>query len=233
MPTVDTIAQKYTFSYHHKAVADLCIITFFYLLQVGDYTTPAPTAQQRQRTIALQQCDVQLWCCGILLNPGAPLNTLLTDKSATICIANMKNGTKNAVVHHKAIRDVLCPVAALARRLHNIQPGSKQRPISTVFPLHKEPTRVSDRNITIAVRWGATRDGLLERGYTLNQVSLHSLCSGGAIALKLSGASTDTIMRVGRWTSNTYMMYIHSLIGALSKGLAWKMSRHHTFHNVG
>jgi hypothetical protein len=53
MSTVDTIAQKYTFSYHHKAVADLCTIAFFYLLRVGEYTTPAPTAQQRQCTIAL------------------------------------------------------------------------------------------------------------------------------------------------------------------------------------
>jgi hypothetical protein len=53
------------------------------------------------------------------------------------------------------------------------------------------------------------------------------------MALKLLGASTDTIMRVGRWTSNTYMMYIHTQIGALAKGLAWRMSRHHTFHNEG
>ena len=80
------------------------------------------------------------------------------------------NGTKNAVVHHEAIGGHLCPVAALARRLHNIQLGSKQCPISTVFHLDKQPTRVSDQDITMAVRWGATRDGLLEGGYTLNRV---------------------------------------------------------------
>ena len=53
------------------------------------------------------------------------------------------------------------------------------------------------------------------------------------MALKLAGESTDTIMRVGWWTSNTYMTYIHAQIGALAKGLAWRMSQHHTFHNVG
>jgi hypothetical protein len=53
------------------------------------------------------------------------------------------------------------------------------------------------------------------------------------MALKLAGATTDTIMRMGRWTSNTYMTYIHAQIGALTKGIAWKMSRNHTFHNVG
>jgi hypothetical protein len=53
------------------------------------------------------------------------------------------------------------------------------------------------------------------------------------MALKLAGESLDTIMRVGRWTSLTYMTYIHAQIGALAKGLAWKMSKQHTFHNVG
>jgi hypothetical protein len=39
-------------------------------------------------------------------------------------------------------------------------------------------------------------------------------------------------MRIGRWTSLTYLTYIHSQIGALAKGVAWKMSKFH-FQNVG
>ncbi len=53
------------------------------------------------------------------------------------------------------------------------------------------------------------------------------------MALKLAGESSDTIMGVGRWTSRTYMTYIHAQIGALAKGLAWRMSRQYTFHDVG
>jgi hypothetical protein len=59
------------------------------------------------------------------------------------------------------------------------------------------------------------------------------LRAGGAMALKLSGASDSTIMRVGRWTSLTYLTYIHTQIGALTAGLAWKMSTAFTFQNVG
>ena len=69
--------------------------------------------------------------------------------------------------------------------------------------------------------------------YTIDRVSSHSLRAGGAMALKLAGATTDTIMRRGRWTSNMYMTYIHAQIGALTKGIAWRMSRNHMFHNVG
>ena len=140
MLTVKKIAQKYHFSYHHRAVADLCIIAFFYLLQVGEYTTPAIKLKRRKRTIALRKCNIRLWCKGILLEPTAELATLLTADSGTICITNTKNGTKGAVVHHNAIGGTLCSVAALARRLHNIRQGSHTCPISTVFHLAKQPT---------------------------------------------------------------------------------------------
>ncbi len=53
------------------------------------------------------------------------------------------------------------------------------------------------------------------------------------MALKLSGASDSTIMQVGRWTSLTYLTYIHMQIGALTAGLAWQMSKAFTFQNVG
>jgi hypothetical protein len=79
-------------------------------------------------------------------------------------------------------------------------------------------SKVSDRDIGIAVRWGATYDGLLLKDYTLNRISSHSLRAGGAMTLKLSGASVSTIMRVGRWTSLTYLTYIHTQIGALTAG---------------
>jgi hypothetical protein len=53
------------------------------------------------------------------------------------------------------------------------------------------------------------------------------------MALKLSGASDSTIMRVGQWTSLMYLTYIHMQIGALMAGLAWRMSKAFTFQNVG
>jgi hypothetical protein len=53
------------------------------------------------------------------------------------------------------------------------------------------------------------------------------------MAMKLSGASDSTIMKVGWWTSLTYLTYIHLQIGTLTAGLAWRMSTAFTFQNVG
>ncbi len=81
--------------------------------------------------------------------------------------------------------------------------------------------------------WGATFDCLLDKGYTLNCVSSHSLWAGGVMAMKLSGATDSTIMRIGWWMSLMYLTYIHSQIVALSVGVAWKMSQEFTSQNVG
>jgi hypothetical protein len=105
--------------------------------------------------------------------------------------------------------------------------------LDTVYYSSRGPSKVTDQNIGVAVRWGATYDGLLLKGYTLNRISSHSLHAGGAMALKLAGALDSTIMRVGWWTSLTYLTYIHTQIGALTAGLALKMSTAFTFQNVG
>ncbi len=229
--TIMQIATQYKFSDHHEAVADLVVVAFFYLLRVGEYTTSA--SKQEKRTIPLRKCDVRLWKDGKLLDHGLGRDALLEADSATISIANTKNGTKGAVVHHDAIGGVICPVAALARRIANLQGMKETCWLSMVCHTSGRVTRVSDQCITVAVRWGATFDRLLEKGYTLNRVSSHSLWARGAMAMKLSRAMDSTIMRIGRWTSLTYLTYIRSQIGDLSMGVAWKMSREFTFQNVG
>ncbi len=73
----------------------------------------------------------------------------------------------------------------------------------------------------------------MAKGYMVDRVSFHSFCTSGAMAMKLSGAMDSTLMRIGRWTSLTYLTYIHSQIGVLLVGVAWKMSQQFTFRNIG
>jgi hypothetical protein len=176
-----------------------------------------------------------MWHEGVLIPHLVGLPMLLTADSATICIANTKNGTKGTVVHHDAFGGPICPVAALARRIANIQQAKSLRcPINSVFLLAGRcPTLVSDRDIGMAIRWGATFDCLLTCGYTLDRISSHSLQAGGAMAIKLGGALDSTILQVGRWSSLTYLTYIHSQIGALTAGLSKLMAKQWTFQKCG
>jgi hypothetical protein len=63
-------------------------------------------------------------------------------------------------------------------------------------------------------------------------LSSHSLRAGGTMAMKLSGASGSTIMKVGQWSSLTYLSYIHSQLGALTASPSKLMATQRTFQNV-
>jgi hypothetical protein len=112
VPTISAISQNYQCNPHLDTVADLVTVAFFSFLRVGEYTSPAQAREKR--TIPLQRSDIRLRKNGILLLHSAILTTLLKADSATICIANTKNGTKGAVVHHEAFGGPICPVATLA-----------------------------------------------------------------------------------------------------------------------
>ena len=53
------------------------------------------------------------------------------------------------------------------------------------------------------------------------------------MALKLNGYDKETIMKIGRWSSDTFLTYIHSQIAALTMGVTAKMTRQVNFQNVG
>ncbi len=100
-------------------------------------------------------CNVRLWRKGIVVNHSSGLANLLLADSATICIAHTKNGSKGVVVYHKAFGGPICPVAALARGIAHISIGPLTGPLDTVYYGSTAISKVSDRNIGIAVRWGA------------------------------------------------------------------------------
>ncbi len=130
----------------------------------------------------MRKCDVHPWRNGQLHDHELDLHTLLCADSATILIANTKNGMKRTFVHHDAVGGNICLVAALARRMANLQGMRVSTPLSTVCHLPTRITRILDWDVTIAVRWGATYDCLMAKGYTVDSVSLHSLRAGGTMA---------------------------------------------------
>ena len=73
---------------------------------------------------------------------------------------------------------------------------------------------------------------LHECGIDPDLVGAHSLRAGGAMALKLNGINDTTIMKIGRWTSLTFLQYIHNQIAHLAKDISNRMSIELPFVNV-
>ena len=73
---------------------------------------------------------------------------------------------------------------------------------------------------------------LAQSGINPDLIGVHSLRAGGAMALKLQGASDTTIMKIGRWTSLTFLQYIHNQIAHLNKNILLQMSKRIKFQNI-
>ncbi len=94
-------------------------------------------------------------------------------------------------------------------------------------------THVTSTQVTQALREGVILTGLLNAGCNPTRVSAHSPQASGAMALRLNDVGEDIIKKLGRWSSSTWLTYIHTQILSLSAGLSERMTIHHVFYNVG
>lgn len=217
-------------SSQHQAIADLIILAFFFLLRVGEYTCTSGRTQKR--TVSIQKRHVTLRRGDQVIPHTASLATMLKADSVTINLENQKNGFKNATLHHtRTSQSSFDPVVAAVRRLHHLRDQPPSTPICTYIDQGKR-CHVSATHIRQAIRRSAIATNLHLAGYELDRIGSHSLRASGAMALKLNGYDESTIKKLGRWSGDTYLRYIHSQIGELTRGVASRMSQALRFTNV-
>ncbi len=210
----------------------LVTFAFFFLLRVGEYT-PVPKGQAR-RTIPLRLGDLRLWEGTEEIPRGAAWARLERATGVTICLENQKNGQKGDVLHHERATDPdLCPVNAALRLIKPIRHLDDATPLGTYAVRSGRPIGVSATQVLRAVRHGAELDGLESNGFDLDRIGTHSLRAGGAVALRLAGYDDVTIRKLGRWSSDTFLIYIRNQIGNLAAGISSAMANTLTYHNVG
>jgi hypothetical protein len=184
-----------------QAVSDMSTIAFFYLLRVGEYTSHRQ--HEHRRTQQFRPCDITFWDKHDNVIPNtAPLEALYLATSATMRITNQKNGTKGDRISHSASGLLVCPVRALARRVHHIMSHpqcSATDIISTYYSPHAHrPLALQPGDINTAIKITVRAIGLDKKGFPPNSVSSHSLRAGGAMAMHLNNIPSATIRKQGR-----------------------------------
>ena len=229
-----------TSSHFEKAVADLALIAFYYLLRVGEYTKPRFVTRQGKkiratRTQQFQVKDVGFFKNGHILPRRSSLDNLLTADQCTLKITNQKNGRMGETITHETVATIQNgPVHAAARRINHIlsNGGSEENLLSDYITEDGIWDTVTALDMLKAIRQSAKSLNLHLNGIDPDLVGVHSLRAGGAMALKLQGVSDTTIQKQGRWRSTTFLQYIHNQIAHLTKNLSTKMSTKLTFTNI-
>jgi hypothetical protein len=91
---------------------------------------------------------------------------------------------------------------------------------------------VLSSDIIAMVRTSARLLHLSDQGIDPDLIGAHSLRAGGAMALWLHGFEDTVIMKMGRWTSLTFLQYIHTQIAHLLEDISRKMSIPLPFLNI-
>ena len=204
-------------------VADLATIAFFFLLRVGEYTMPARS--RRTRTVQFRVQDVKFYRNGLIVPNTSSLQALMAADGVALCIDNQKNGTRGETIfQHSLPGNVICPKRALARRVFAVMSaiGDESAPISLFGNGHAG--HVTSSMVRSLVRSSVTALGLHRQGIKAADVGSHSLRAGGAMAMKLNGCDLVTIMKSGRWTSLTFLTYIHNQIAHLGANITHRMA---------
>ena len=144
-----------------------------------------------------------------------------------------KNNIRNRTVHMFKTGDpVLCPVVAWAttvqRILRTVPDFSGDTKISSYY--ENGTVRDTDSNIIRArLRAIVALIGEEVLGFTKDDVGLHSIRSGGAMAMFLSSVSEIIIQRVGRWESTAFLEYIREQVEGFTVGVSIKMNENENF----
>ena len=216
-------------NHREKAAADLIIIAFFFLLRVGEYTLPTSTRQTR--TVQFRLRDITFWDGRTALPFNSSFDTLSNASKVTIRLDNQKNCHRDDTLTHERVDGDLNPVFAMARRFVSARTHSNND-LDAFICQYSPSAHVTSPIIKTILHRALLRSGAISSGFDVERTGTHSIRASGAMALFLNDTSTVLIRKLGRWRSETWLTYIHSQIGELTKGLSRKMARPILFHNV-
>ena len=155
--------------------------------------------------------------------------------SATIKLDNQKNGWKVVHVNQEANGDkhnyhgraLACCYCLIQNR------SSSSNTCLSVYWVNNTRHDVSDEDIRGSLKLAATvLDYPAAKGIPIDRIDTHSLQSGGANALSLSGYSDRQIQKMGRWKGATFKEYIREELACFSEGMSKSMKRKFGFVNI-
>lgn len=222
-----------------RTVGDMALVAFYYLLRVGEYTVKG-TRNESKQTVQFKMEDItffkkngagQLRC----LPRSAPDHLIMTADGATMKLDNQKNGWKGVCVYQEHNGEMYnCPVRALGRRYRHLRAqGATERTHISAYWEEGLRYDLTAEDVGLALKQAASAlEYPAVKGIPIERINTHSLRSGGANALALSGYSDTQIQKMGRWRGATFKEYIREELACYAAGMSSDMKRKFNFVNI-
>ena len=154
----------------------------------------------------------------------------------TITFIFQKNDERNEdITMHCTLNPLLCPVKSFASIVWRIRTHPGATDFTPVYMFtsstgNLEP--ITSDHVRQVLR-GATALFREDRsGFTIKDIVTHFIRSGTAMAMYLDNVHVYTIMIIGRWSSDTFIRYIHKKVEQFSHNVSSWMIKHQHFYLI-
>ena len=215
--------MELSISARDRATTWLLIGAIFFAMRSCEYLKTS--AEEKKRTKIIRIGDILFKKENRIVNHDD--SSLHTSDLVRIQFRFQKNDRRDVCIHMFRSGDkLLCPVIAWAKTVQRVRqiPSSSDDSKVCLF--------CTDTGRTELIRADHVRSRLRaivfvlgdeKLGFHKDDIGLHSIRSGGAMAMFLSGTSVIVIMRVGRWSSEAFLEYIRDQVESFTKGVSHRM----------
>jgi hypothetical protein len=213
-----------------EAAADLAMAVFFFACRSCEYLKVSGS----RRTKPIRVGDVQ-FRKGKITIPHDSLELHFAE-TVSVIFRDQKNWSKYQTRTAWATKDPKAdPVTAWANVVRRVRATPRCREATEVFHFSPAPGKVNivDSDLMLVqLRAAVAHLGESALGYSPANIGTHSIRSGAAMALVLSGHAAWRIMLAGRWKSSAFLVYIREQVQAFSRGVSDRMIENPDFFHV-
>ena len=155
------------------------------------------------------------------------LTTLQSSDCVTITFENQKNGQKDATItQHKTPANRICPVKAWANTIHRIlsYEGTDSNTEVNTFKINGKLVKFTSKQICQHIKSTVKTIGSSRLGIDIKRVGTHSLRTSAAMLLYLANVWTSTIMLLGWWHSDAFLLYLQRQVKEFTEGVTHQMT---------
>jgi hypothetical protein len=216
-----------------RATSWLLIGAIFFAMRSCEYlSTNTPEADRRTKILRLR--NIIFKKNGLTIAHSS--KELESADIVMIIFEFQKNDKRDIQVHMFRTSDqVLNPVIAWAKTVKRIWAYPKASDDNKVCSFLEKDGVVRDiqaAQVRERLKSIVALIGEQVLGFTADDIGLHSLRSGGAMAMFLSKTSTIIMMRVGRWSSEAFLEYIREQVQDFTVGISENMIQYESFFNM-
>ena len=213
-----------------RAIADLCTGAFFFAMRSCEYLTVSGTDRKTKR---LRLRNLRFFRHNKILPLSSP--HLIQANAISVTFEDQKNSHRfDTITMHSSQHKLLCPVKAWARITKRIlaYSNTNEDTYVNIISIKSKHFYVSSQDALQAIRAAATSIGETTLGFSINEIGTHSIRSGAAMAMYLDEVPVYTIMLIGRWSSDAFLLYIRKQVEQFSKNISSRMITNLSFAHV-